>query len=103
MNIGERLVTSGPAQGLPQWFDHAQWRYVGPDGDRHYRRQEGHQRVRQLIKRTIDLIAHSGLIIASEPPVPDMAHHSYDLDGVRAQPLQPDALANRVASTESML
>src|SRR6516164_9537250 len=103
MNIVERLVSARPAQFSPQRFGYTQWRVVGPDCDRHYRREERHQRVRQLIERIVDLIADSRLIIASEPPMPDMAHHTYDFDRVRAHSLNPEALSNRVASSESML
>jgi hypothetical protein len=38
-----------------------------------------------LGKRIIELRAHFSLIVAGEPPIPHMAHHTYHSDDVGAR------------------
>src|SRR5580658_5343546 len=116
MNSVKSLVptncASSSTQFLTKRLDHTQGRDAGPHGNGHEFRPATQQEIWNLGKWIVELGAHFGLIIASQSPIPDMAHDSYYPDGVRTVGIcregaisawDPEALPNGLLFAESEL
>src|SRR5258706_7749755 len=98
----DTLLVLSSAHFPPERFDHTKGPDAGPDGNRHKFGPPAQIAVRHLRKRIIELRAHFGLIIAGEPPMPDMTHHADHPYGIGTQ-TDPEVLSYGLPSAESLL